>query len=273
MSVYPDNTVAKFCTKLANAVILDGSYEVGLSEIIYPRDYYNIDNRDKLMKFTFKGVDIRRNTETGIEELDEHVLKRKLLRNALYTSDEEFIESLNEQVSAEITTLNLPATITFSLDRKGRILINIQPQTQIRDGAYTTLYDMYFQMSAELGNRLGFDGVVSLSMLTSKRENAKSRFDLNMGNRLMYVYCDIVAHGLVGDVSAPLLRVCNIPQPIQNECVHVAYTDVHYKPVQKKEFDTIDVSINSERGLTMPFQSGKSLLTLHFRRRNDLVLK
>ena len=44
MKYYPDNTVAKFVTKLPEPIKLEGEYEVGLAEIIYPRTWYNINN-------------------------------------------------------------------------------------------------------------------------------------------------------------------------------------------------------------------------------------
>ena len=35
-SVFPDNKVGKFTTMLAREVVLDGKYEVGLSELVMP---------------------------------------------------------------------------------------------------------------------------------------------------------------------------------------------------------------------------------------------
>ena len=36
LSVFPDNKVGKFTTMLAREVVLDGKYEVGLSELVMP---------------------------------------------------------------------------------------------------------------------------------------------------------------------------------------------------------------------------------------------
>ena len=44
MEYYPDNTMVKFTTKSSEAVDLNGDYEVGLTEIIYPHTWYNINN-------------------------------------------------------------------------------------------------------------------------------------------------------------------------------------------------------------------------------------
>lgn len=39
---FPKNTVANFYTKLAQSVVLDGSWEVGLSEVSFTNSWYNI---------------------------------------------------------------------------------------------------------------------------------------------------------------------------------------------------------------------------------------
>jgi hypothetical protein len=43
---YPDNTVARFVTRLSETVRLDGEYEMALAEIIYPHNWFNVDNKD-----------------------------------------------------------------------------------------------------------------------------------------------------------------------------------------------------------------------------------
>jgi hypothetical protein len=44
---FPNNTVARFITKLRERICLEGEYEIGLVEIIYPHTWYNVDNKDE----------------------------------------------------------------------------------------------------------------------------------------------------------------------------------------------------------------------------------
>jgi hypothetical protein len=81
----------------------------------------------------------------------------------------------------------------------------------------------------------------------------------------MYVYCDIATDSAVGDARAPLLRVCNVSCE-HGRTVRVVYNRPHYVPVGRREFETIEISMNSEVGKPMPFDFGKSVVTLHFRR-------
>jgi hypothetical protein len=45
VNYYPGNTASHFVAKLPERVRLDGNYEVGPSEIIYPHTWNNVDNR------------------------------------------------------------------------------------------------------------------------------------------------------------------------------------------------------------------------------------
>ena len=44
---YPSNKIARYVTKLPERIRLEGDYEVGLSELVYPHTWYNVDNGDK----------------------------------------------------------------------------------------------------------------------------------------------------------------------------------------------------------------------------------
>ena len=42
MEYFPDNKTSNFVTKLSRTLQLDGKWEVGLAEIVYPDTWYNI---------------------------------------------------------------------------------------------------------------------------------------------------------------------------------------------------------------------------------------
>jgi hypothetical protein len=44
---YPNNTVARFVTKLPETIRLQGQYEMALVEIIYPHNWYNVSDENK----------------------------------------------------------------------------------------------------------------------------------------------------------------------------------------------------------------------------------
>ena len=124
-------------------------------------------------------------------------------------------------------------------------------------------------MSDDLQHYLGFD--LQNIVVDPQTVGTQSRysFDVNRGLNLMYVYCDVAAHTVVGDTKTPLLRVCNVTGK-HGEIVRRTYIQPHYVPVGRREFDSIEIAINNELGRPMPFEYGKSVVTLHFRRKFKL---
>ena len=267
--VYPDNTIAKYSTKLSKAIDLDGQYEVGLSEIIYPTNYFNFDNREKDYRFWIQIVTKVVNPETREEELVENVRKRRLVKSGNYKSLDDFLTIFNRQISEELAEIELPTNcVKFVRSDEDRVVLVISSP---RDRPI--LSRIFFAMSPKLTRRLGYeDDVEPISLNASQRLRAKNAFELDMGKNHMFVYSDVVSHSMVGDVSAPLLRVCNLPTLSTERSIHLSFTNVHYKPVHKTHFESIAISINTETGELMPFQSGKVLVTLHFRRVHNLPL-
>jgi len=43
---YPNNTASRFTVKLPDRIELDGDFEVGLAEFMYPHTWVNFDNSD-----------------------------------------------------------------------------------------------------------------------------------------------------------------------------------------------------------------------------------
>lgn len=270
LGVYPDNTIARYSTKLSKTIDLDGQYEVGLSEIIYPTNYFNFDNREKEYKFWIQTVVKTVNPETREEEVVDNIRKRRLVRNGNFKSLDDFLTTFNRQIAEEMTEIELPSScIKFAKSDEDRIVLVVNTP---RDRPI--LGGIYFAMSPKLSRRLGYeDQIEPTSLSVNQRLRAKNSFELNMGKTIMYIYSDVISHSLVGDVSAPLLRACNLPLLPHDNSIHLTFPDIHYKPLQKLDFDTIDISINTEEGLPMPFQSGKVLITLHFRRIHNLSLR
>ncbi|KAJ8041597.1 Endogenous retrovirus group K member 19 Pol protein [Holothuria leucospilota] len=54
--LYPDNTVTHYRVKLAQPISLEGQWEVGLAEIIYPHQWYNVDEECEY-SYTVNGGD------------------------------------------------------------------------------------------------------------------------------------------------------------------------------------------------------------------------
>lgn len=241
---YPNNTVARFVTRLPERIRLEGDYEMGLAEIIYPHTWYNVDNTDEKYWITKE----RPSVVLRAGHHEDGAAVTGVLQSGYYEDGAAIAAALSRDVSGLKFVYN---------EASGRFVL--------------TAPSMSFVMSDGLQRYLGFDlGNVPQSTSVVRRESRQS-FDVNRGLNLMYVYCDIAAHTVVGDTKTPLLRVCNVAGK-HGEIVRHTYIQPHYVPVGRREFDSIEIAINNELGKPMPFQYGKSVVTLHFRRRYERPL-
>ena len=117
----------------------------------------------------------------------------------------------------------------------------------------------YVMFSKKLQYMLGFED----KFLNNKKMMAKYPPDMRGGVESLYVYCDVIENQFIGDTRAPLLRIVPV-RGHYNEIIGEVYTSPHYVPVLKKEFE---ISIKTDRDELVPFQFGKAIVKLHFRRR------
>ena len=67
---------------------------------------------------------------------------------------------------------------------------------------------------------------------------------------------------------APLLRI--VPSSgSHGEVIRYVFNPTHYVPLLFKSFQTVKVAIRDDTGTVVPFESGKVVVTLHLRRRQD----
>src|SRR6218665_3281778 len=88
--------------------------------------------------------------------------------------------------------------------------------------------------------------------------------DQHRGFTFMYVYCDVLEHVSVGDTKAPLLRIVQVSGR-SGDRVQAIYDKPIYVPLQKKNFDSIEIDIRNDAGKPVPFEYGKVIVTLHSR--------
>ena len=88
--------------------------------------------------------------------------------------------------------------------------------------------------------------------------------DINRGINSLFVYCDLLEYVPVGDTKAPLLRTVDASGK-NGEIIHRTFDQLRYIPLQKKNFDTIEILIRDDLGQPVAFESGKLVVTLHFR--------
>ena len=149
---------------------------------MYPHTWFNFDNSDGRFHIFIR--------------LRDGQSKQHVFRNGYYSDGVALAVALNQQISKALTEVDHynpngrfsfgPSSLRMSLvhNSKGWII------------STSTLLEC-----------LGFTRMLSLDLKVPSV--GAEIFDINRGRNLMYVFCDVVAHSIIGDIETSLLCVCN----------------------------------------------------------------
>lgn len=245
MTVYPNNTVTEYATKLPHALQLDGQWEVGLTEMTYPLTWYNVEKDDCSIELEFSTT-----------EHPHGAILKYPVPEGRYVSARELVEEIRRVVHKHLAKLIDFRNTSLKPADYFNVVFNDKTQK-----ATIVAPDCKVVMSPKLADLLGFESCV----LNQEKSEGVSAVDLNRGYNNLFVYCNVVVDGIVGDVRAPLLRTINV-RGQYGDSVREIFTKPLYIPLRRSCFDTIEISIKGETGRPVSFNSGSSCVTLHFKR-------
>jgi hypothetical protein len=250
MLYYPNNTLAQYTTRLANALSLLGDWEVALVEIQYPHTWNNLER--------FEGrISYSQALSPSDEKPQSFLIKMFRLQAGYYSSIGDMAQLMNENIKAAVGESEIEKFPKFRYN----------PITKRLNGAIPVGVSMHF--SHALCTMLGIDA--SQNPINTEEEDEMLQWksgricDLQRGFSALYVYCNVLEHVSVGDIKAPLLRIVGVADK-SGENVRTIYEKPLYVPLQQKSFDSIEIDIRTDVGKPVPFEYGKVVVTLHFRR-------
>ncbi len=241
MEYFPDNKLTRYTTKLPQTMELDGNWEVGLSEIHYTHSWYNVKKGEMWLRLHYKD-------NKGVTKM-----KHYELHEGYYKTPKWLINQFNRLKGKESYESNFTLSISdidhkawLQLKKKNGNVISISPGLQQALGFRLLAYEPGFHRA---------DFVA----------------DLSRGLTSLYVYCPLVEHRTVGDTQAPLLRLVPIEgRDAQN--VSRVFDPVHYVPLVQCNFQTVEIDIRDDTGQPVPFENGRVVVTLHFRKKRETYL-
>ena len=250
-NIYPENTASLFTTKLPDDINLIGQWDVALKEIQYPITWYNIENDNGYVTIDFNSVTNPIVLQSLTPVITERLAITVFIESGYYSSGEQLAEELNFRIKTSLPpAINNAINITYSIPA-GKFAINIS-------------YGITVKFSRYMCKLMG----VKPSMDTPQLGNRSA--DLKRGIYSLYVYCDACEESIVGDTKVKLLRIVPIYGE-HGEYVCHTYDFPMYTPVQTKNFSEIKIHITDDTGKSIPFRSGKSIITLHFKRRGLML--
>lgn len=300
MNYYPDNTLSNYVTKLPQVFDFDGSWEVGLSEVLFPISWPNVDADEVRLRILiwYKNPENNQydrnewisispppghyeNPDFLVKQINakiERVEHRKNLARFLYNDISKKITVRFDEKALSETVIVMSKTMAqllgFGWETKTRKNRDVQPPKE-SGGAESTTAGKRRQVEDEIKDytllAAGDSDLVAMSPEDALSYTASGVCDLQRGFYSLFIYCDIVDPVVVGDVRAPLLRVVNIAGK-EGSTVSRIYQNIQYVPILRKQFDTIEIDIRSDFGQKVAFERGKVIVVLHFRRRKPSYL-
>ena len=249
---YGKQPMSHFKTKLARQLHVNvGEWEVGLAEFIYPISWHNV------LDGTFS---VRKLIDNKWGYVDGKIPASK------YESAAQLIETLETAIRDILGNQNEHIAFTILHTRHVKIFI---------ENGYA------LHISQNLAQVLGFgDRTCTLSNASDisqdtcditfqlKNLSLLSPFvaDVNRGLRSLFIHCNIVQPQLVGDQYVPLIRTVAVTGKT-DDVVANSFSNIHYMSIERSTFQEIEIHITDDIGRTVPFQHGRVIVKLHFKRK------
>ena len=244
MEHFPDNKPEKYQTKLFQPIHLNGKWEVALSEIQYPRTWNTFNEK---LQFGYQYID-------KLDKAKDFIYHK--LDKGHYPSVASLIKRINRTLTEEWID-----KIKFTYDPyKRRVNLKLAKNVVMYFNDDKLMRALGFSMSQ-------FNGLFFQSSKDySKSVEAINPPDLRFGRYALFIYTDISESVFVGDSHVPLLRIVPI-EGKDDSVITKTYDKLHYVPLLKNHFDSIEIHITDDMGNFYNFQYGKVIVKLHFRPR------
>lgn len=226
-----------------------GDWELGLVEINYPRSWNNINKTgEELVTLIFSTQ-----YTTSSKSQSQHEKITMAIPCGYYDTIEKLIEALNTEM--EPKRKDIADWVQFSYSP---ILQRVS--IYVKEKKLKTVI-----LSQHLKYMLGFD---ERDVDEFEPGTTQARFppDLRAGIDSLYVYCDLVEPQIVGNVRVPLLRTVPVTGSYGQMVAKIFHTP-HYSQLQQNTFSSIHININTDTNVPLPFQFGKTVIKIHFRKR------
>ena len=266
MKVHPDNTLAHYITDLPQRISVSGEWECGLAEFQYPHTWYNVREGDTWFCLNERNpVGLTPSTKIAAgyhrspEVLLDHVNKALKRMWTDKTRAKLSYSSITQKMTLHMSPSN---DFTMAYQSAMGTILGFHPSLVTRPASDRDTRVYTHPRVGDEPPELGLKPSTTVTLPPEKakttdspysyRQEANTVVNMHQGFDTIYVYTVVVESRIVGDSLVP---------------VSDRFTNVHYVPLLRKEFGTIEVDIRDDTGRRVPFEYGRVTVTLHFRRR------
>lgn len=309
LDIYPDNRVSTFTVKLDQPIQLQGSYECALAQLACPAALELTTSGQVVIKTypessvqRIGGTLATKTSPFGDANAYGSAFKPRpatLLKDRVRSPSElptssihpyGFVYNISEDVrfsKADDLVDFLSSLLTKGVPPDGKMQNAVFAdviKTKSRPPADTTsgngvlrvvIREPNFSLalSGAIARILGFnvtDGQWVIFEHAGEYSFPNQAMNLLAGRpSLLSIYTNVILPHRVGDTSAPLIRVCTMPNTshLAGQVLNFQFEDLHYLPIALKYIQEIHVEVRGNDGALIPFTAGLLYLRLHFRSR------
>ena len=226
----------EYRVQLPQSVDLEGDWETGAYSISYPHTWYTLRNANTDTHFYC-------DDGSGFYDTVE-------MDYGFYTSIQEFITDINRVMKEKLGNGNI--YFTYST-KTGKVTCHL---TQPR-------YKVF--VARRISLILGYAGKETIiDVAEGATQESPHVADLSFFSSI-FTYCNIVQAQVVGDVNARLIKTIPI-EGTNSDIITNTFTNIQYLPVETKSFEDVEIVLWTDTGDPVPFERGKAVITLHFRK-------
>jgi hypothetical protein len=271
LELYPDNTVAKFRTKLFNEITLHGPHEIAITEFQCPVSFRNIDSNEYdvcMLDTTINTIPRDRNAKTATVTIRDNDTNPEDMQIQSVTSQRAqgwaIVRTIPPGYYASAKEV---ANVINDMDICQKKLAMFYDSLSRRVGVSMNAKGMQFFFSPKLYKMLGYKPDTPYVTANSAAPYPPSMFHTIPTQ--LFVYCDLVEPQLVGDSKSSLLRVVGMDYELDSLNNGKLFTKIYdtpdYLPLLKNSFDTIGIDIRTYEDRPVPFHSGPSMVKVRIR--------
>ena len=300
---HPDNTQNKFKVTLESPIELQGEWETGLAQLIFPHSWHekllkdNEDNHNMFMiKLHIKGDGGDDETQMAywrtlyIDPLDYHTIKDLLvaMRRTLELDGRsgavQFIYKgkVGEAIDPEHIRINttdgtylainlqLAALLSYDLDtiRKEKWQDGVMIKRLYGGiGIEWLVIDYQHQSKTSFAERQYLPAPISQDISIKARTITK---DMGIFQN-MYINSDLVEPQYIGNTRSNVLRII-APTMMKGSIETFNFDPIFYIPLRVTKFNTAEINITGDTGQLIPFDGGVVVVVLHLRRKHNILV-
>lgn len=242
LDIYPLSETSHFMVQLPKKINLNENWVVGLSEIQYSYNFFNVSENNNTFTYSNGSYTSRREIPIGFYNSVTEILNEVLNQT----------KDLGEWLAYDITTNRIRVTCTTKIT-------DPHPHSDDKSDDFRS-----FIFHGRLALQLGF--IPDIDILSYDLSPYIGNIYFGIPDQ-MFIYCDLVEPQLIGYESSQVIKIVNTTEKEEkfgSSCFR-SFQKVHYIPVMRKEFERVEIELKDITGENFPFRHGISTIKLHFK--------